>query len=92
MLDNPELPDYYKCLLFNELYFITDGGSIWTESTFGESNGAVEQEGEPTPLPLPTLPGPDVEQSGGGSSLDGRQEAVGQFLYLEGHEYYMFNI
>ncbi|CAI5438638.1 unnamed protein product [Caenorhabditis angaria] len=31
VLDHPKLPDWYKSALFNELYFITDGGSIWFE-------------------------------------------------------------
>lgn len=24
------LPDWYKSALFNELYYISDGGTIWT--------------------------------------------------------------
>ncbi|KAK6725670.1 hypothetical protein RB195_004159 [Necator americanus] len=31
ILDHPQLPDWYKSAIFNELYFITDGGSIWFE-------------------------------------------------------------
>lgn len=26
---NSDLPDWYKSAIFNELYFIADGGSIW---------------------------------------------------------------
>ena len=26
-----ELPGWYKSALFNELYFISDGGSLWLE-------------------------------------------------------------
>lgn len=29
ILNDPELPDWYKSALFNELYYIADGGSIW---------------------------------------------------------------
>ncbi|XP_063225117.1 non-lysosomal glucosylceramidase isoform X3 [Bacillus rossius redtenbacheri] len=29
ILRDPELPDWYKSALFNELYFIADGGSVW---------------------------------------------------------------
>lgn len=29
ILNDPELPDWYKSALFNELYFIADGGSLW---------------------------------------------------------------
>ncbi|GMS99691.1 hypothetical protein PENTCL1PPCAC_21866, partial [Pristionchus entomophagus] len=31
VLDHAHLPRWYKSALFNELYFITDGGSIWFE-------------------------------------------------------------
>ncbi|VDK43819.1 unnamed protein product [Anisakis simplex] len=31
ILDHPNLPDWYKSALFNELYYMTDGGSIWFE-------------------------------------------------------------
>ncbi|XP_014203632.1 non-lysosomal glucosylceramidase [Copidosoma floridanum] len=29
VLEDPELPDWYKSALFNELYFVSDGGSVW---------------------------------------------------------------
>ncbi|CAD6184621.1 unnamed protein product [Caenorhabditis auriculariae] len=29
VLDHPLLPSWYKSALFNELYFMTDGGSVW---------------------------------------------------------------
>ncbi|CAF1547381.1 unnamed protein product, partial [Adineta ricciae] len=31
VLDDPSLPDWYKSALFNESYFIADGGSIWLD-------------------------------------------------------------
>ncbi|EYC20283.1 hypothetical protein Y032_0022g551 [Ancylostoma ceylanicum] len=31
ILQHPQLPEWYKSALFNELYFITDGGSLWFE-------------------------------------------------------------
>ncbi|VDP04211.1 unnamed protein product, partial [Heligmosomoides polygyrus] len=31
ILKHPRLPDWYKSAIFNELYFITDGGSLWFE-------------------------------------------------------------
>jgi non-lysosomal glucosylceramidase len=30
ILNDPGLPDFYKHALFNELYYIVDGGTIWT--------------------------------------------------------------
>lgn len=29
ILNDPDLPDWYKSAIFNELYFISDGGSLW---------------------------------------------------------------
>ncbi|KAI1692101.1 hypothetical protein DdX_21439 [Ditylenchus destructor] len=29
VLKHPNLPDWFKSALFNELYFLTDGGSVW---------------------------------------------------------------
>ncbi|CAF0772366.1 unnamed protein product, partial [Didymodactylos carnosus] len=29
ILDDEELPDWYKSALFNELYFVSDGGTVW---------------------------------------------------------------
>ncbi|KAL5112456.1 Non-lysosomal glucosylceramidase [Taenia crassiceps] len=31
ILSNPKLPDWYKSALFNELYFISDGGTVWLD-------------------------------------------------------------
>ncbi|XP_025973175.2 non-lysosomal glucosylceramidase-like [Dromaius novaehollandiae] len=31
VLENSHLPAWYKSALFNELYFLTDGGTIWVE-------------------------------------------------------------
>lgn len=29
ILNDPELPEWYKSAIFNELYYIADGGSLW---------------------------------------------------------------
>ncbi|CAL8080164.1 unnamed protein product [Calicophoron daubneyi] len=31
ILNNPSLPNWYKSALFNELYYLTDGGTIWVD-------------------------------------------------------------
>jgi len=31
ILENKSLPNFYKCCLFNELYFISDGGTVWLD-------------------------------------------------------------
>ncbi|XP_055852929.1 non-lysosomal glucosylceramidase isoform X1 [Episyrphus balteatus] len=38
ILDDEGLPDWYKSAIFNELYFISDGGSIWLkcDASFGK--------------------------------------------------------
>lgn len=36
ILDDPELPTWYKTALFNELYYIVDGGTLWAYRADGE--------------------------------------------------------
>ena len=43
VLDDPERPDWYKAALFNELYFLVDGGTFWEA---GEVGGAVPEPGD----------------------------------------------
>ena len=38
-LDRPDLPDWFKSAVFNELYFLSDGGSLWLEGEEGEVGG-----------------------------------------------------
>ncbi|XP_037772896.1 non-lysosomal glucosylceramidase-like [Penaeus monodon] len=33
ILQDKDLPDWFKSAIFNELYFISDGGSVWLEMT-----------------------------------------------------------
>lgn len=65
ILDDLQLPSWYKSALFNELYFISDGGTVWVEMPPAAEGTSV-------------LPG-DVRYD------------YGRFVYLEGHEYRMFN-
>lgn len=37
VLNNKDLPDWYKSALFNELYYIVDGGTIWTDGEEGKA-------------------------------------------------------
>ncbi|XP_072353279.1 non-lysosomal glucosylceramidase isoform X2 [Scyliorhinus torazame] len=54
ILKNGQLPDWYKSALFNELYFISDGGTIWLQVTddVNITNGLTIQDGI---LPLPKV-------------------------------------
>ncbi|XP_030376910.1 non-lysosomal glucosylceramidase isoform X1 [Scaptodrosophila lebanonensis] len=38
ILNDDGLPDWYKCAIFNQLYFISDGGTLWLkcDSSLGE--------------------------------------------------------
>jgi len=45
ILNNESLPSWYKSALFNELYFISDGGTIWLEHEIGENSAHVREYG-----------------------------------------------
>lgn len=47
ILADPALPDWYKALLFNETYFLVDGGTIWTAGLADEPPPAAEALPEP---------------------------------------------
>ena len=156
------LPQYYRSQLFNELYFLADGGTIWTDTAAGVTNNNTKIDGTKTgggsgdEWPLGVVRSCDDSGKGlfqqlleqqqqqqqqqsqqhvmaavrllqlameahdvalclGGSSIPGHtsapqqqpnqspqqqpkpfiaagdQRLVGQFLYLEGHEYLMYN-
>lgn len=46
ILDNPDLPDWFKTALFNELYFLADGGTIWTDGAEGDPPLPEDQIGK----------------------------------------------
>uniref|UniRef100_A0A9J2P6Z0 Non-lysosomal glucosylceramidase n=2 Tax=Ascaris TaxID=6251 RepID=A0A9J2P6Z0_ASCLU len=50
VLNHRNLPDWYKSALFNELYFMTDGGSVWFE--FEEDWACEEQHLSPYSIAL----------------------------------------
>ncbi len=52
VLADPDLPEWYKALLFNETYYLADGGTIWTagrESVAGKENNKDPQDTLPEP-------------------------------------------
>ncbi len=51
ILDDPALPDWFKTTLFNELYYLVDGGTIWTA---GEVGGTAALSRRPA-LPEPAI-------------------------------------
>ncbi|XAR56279.1 Glucosylceramidase [Bertholletia excelsa] len=120
ILEDKRLPDWYPITLFNELYFLNSGGTIWTDgslplhslagigerkfsldnynSNINKTIGMSDQndvsinilgrmasilEEIHTPIALTSAFGTNLLQKG--------EENIGQFLYLEGIEYPMFN-
>jgi non-lysosomal glucosylceramidase len=53
ILADPARPDWYKGALFNELYFMVDGGTLWTDGRPMPADGWV-----PTPGADPAAGGP----------------------------------
>jgi non-lysosomal glucosylceramidase len=45
VLSDPERPDWYKMALFNELYFLLDGGSFWEHGEVGQPEPAPDHVG-----------------------------------------------
>ena len=56
VLADPGLPDWYKGALFNETYYITDGGTIWTAGKAPSPQGA----GVAPPASADLLPEPAI--------------------------------
>ncbi|XP_078427836.1 beta-glucosidase, GBA2 type family protein isoform X2 [Wolffia australiana] len=79
VLKDDRLPDWYKFTLFNELYFLVAGGTLWTD---GES---PEKKSNAGTKPRKSK---GVVDQGGTWSFE--KEDVGRFLYLEGVEYVMW--
>lgn len=117
--NDESLPAYYRHMLFNELYFLVDGGSIWLDTSDGVDNCAVGSSSDvcgtvemnevcECPCGLNVLESAIRQQSSIPSDhwanrdlwlmhdnrvrdCEGQSALVGQFLYLEGHEYLMYN-
>jgi non-lysosomal glucosylceramidase len=45
VLDDPDLPDWYKSALFNETYYIADGGTVWTDGMAPPGEGDETEYG-----------------------------------------------
>ncbi|XVF30182.1 hypothetical protein REPUB_Repub16aG0035200 [Reevesia pubescens] len=120
ILEDKRLPDWYPVTLFNELYYLNAGGTIWTDgsppmrslASLGERKFSLDKsrshldnatdianqddiaieilermtsilEKENIPLTSNSALGTRLLQDG--------EENIGQFLYLEGSEYIMWN-
>ncbi|XP_022762707.1 non-lysosomal glucosylceramidase-like isoform X4 [Durio zibethinus] len=120
ILEDKRLPEWYPVLLFNELYYLNSGGTIWTDglspvhslvsiggrkfsldrSQLGltsiidvphQSDTAIDILGRMTSI-LEQIHTPIASNSAFGTNLlQEGEENIGQFLYLEGIEYHMWN-
>ncbi|RDD46384.1 Non-lysosomal glucosylceramidase [Trichoplax sp. H2] len=75
ILENESYPDWYKSAIFNELYYMSDSGSIWAETDGDEDDET-------------NLASCLKEVPGKGKQI---HKEYGRFAYLEGHEYLMYN-
>ncbi|XP_038074179.1 non-lysosomal glucosylceramidase-like [Patiria miniata] len=76
ILDEDTYPAWYKSALFNELYFMSDGGTVWLELQEDQSNGGTTCSNGVQDRPC---------------KMTELRKDMGLFAYLEGHEYRMFN-
>ncbi|MGH0128033.1 UNVERIFIED_CONTAM: hypothetical protein FKN15_077327 [Acipenser sinensis] len=69
ILENRSLPAWYKSALFNELYFLSDGGTVWVEvpSDADITGGLRSEQGG-----LPALP-PVLSEFGRFAYLEGQE-------------------
>ena len=77
ILADPTRPEWYKGALFNELYYLVDGGTVWTN-------------GEPFHRPEPTDGAaalPAADRSPDGEATD----SLGHFAILECYDYPFYN-
>ncbi|PKI42451.1 hypothetical protein CRG98_037159 [Punica granatum] len=116
ILQDKRLPDWYPVTLFNELYYLNSGGTIWTDGLPPKQNLAangyrrfsldrasskfknllVDDTAtviiERMASVLEQIDCPAASNSAFGTDLlQEGEENIGQFLYLEGMEYLMWN-
>ncbi|KAF7043736.1 hypothetical protein CFC21_053054 [Triticum aestivum] len=119
ILQDKRFPEWYPVTLFNELYYLNAGGTIWTDGlppiqsltaiggkkfSLDMSNGETDDDNEMNPQTntaadilhqmasvLERIHASLASNSAIGTTLLQGEENIGQFLYLEGIEYYMWN-
>ncbi|MCL7022955.1 hypothetical protein MKW94_016893 [Papaver nudicaule] len=115
ILEDKRLPEWYPITLFNELYYLNAGGTIWTDgslplqslvtiakrkfsldksdtTTINSENDIAVDILERMTTVLEQIHLPVASNSAFGPSLLQKgEENIGQFLYLEGIEYRMWN-
>jgi non-lysosomal glucosylceramidase len=77
ILADPTRPDWYKCALFNELYYLVDGGTVWTDGA---------------PFHTPELAGENAARPVYDHLIDSTAtESLGHFAVLECYDYACYN-
>ncbi|TXG53463.1 hypothetical protein EZV62_022632 [Acer yangbiense] len=120
ILEDKRLPEWYPITLFNELYYLNAGGTIWTDGSPAMQslaaiggrkfslvrtrsdlkciNGAADENDTAVEIlermtsTLEQIRTPVMSNAAlGNHLLQNGEENIGQFLYLEGSEYIMWN-
>ncbi|KAK6781205.1 hypothetical protein RDI58_023389 [Solanum bulbocastanum] len=105
ILNDDKLPEWYKFTLFNELYFLVAGGTVWIDSGVPSSDSVSTRTTRPKVTKVKSIKnGLQVEQTACNGYGEDNQlsipdkllgsstdsDDVGRFLYLEGVEYVMW--
>ncbi|XWS24698.1 hypothetical protein CRYUN_Cryun27aG0005700 [Craigia yunnanensis] len=120
ILEDKRLPDWYPVTLFNELYYLNAGGTIWTDgsppmqslASLGDRKFSLDKSRSHSDNATDTANQGDIaieilermtsklekahiplmsNAAFGTRLLQDGEENIGQFLYLEGSEYLMWN-
>ncbi len=62
ILSDRHLPGWYKQAVFNELYYLAEGGSVWTDGEIGKEKEKEEKGGGPGSADV-TTPPPKIAKS-----------------------------
>ncbi|EEE67087.1 hypothetical protein OsJ_24071 [Oryza sativa Japonica Group] len=94
ILHDERFPEWYKVTLFNELYFLVAGGTVWIDSAslMADADEMMNSRlSEDNDLPLHhSSRNSAVPLIGFSPHIIDDRENVGKFLYLEGIEYFMW--
>ncbi|KAJ3671584.1 hypothetical protein LUZ60_007663 [Juncus effusus] len=99
ILQDLRFPSWYPVTLFNELYYLNAGGTIWTDgspptqtlASIGNRKFSLSLPSSRSVLTKMTSKLDEIHSSLTPPSSLLPPSPVGQFLYLEGLEYTMFN-
>ncbi|KAJ4805671.1 Non-lysosomal glucosylceramidase [Rhynchospora pubera] len=87
ILQDERLPEWYKFTLFNELYFLVAGGTVWIDS---EAPGLEENSRHGTNNEQERILSENANTNPVANHTSFGDNDVGRFLYLEGIEYIMW--